>query len=166
MMKHRKLFALLLAVCMVLALLPSFAAADTEKNDILTADLFTATSTTTYADFSNVTAPSGSGAVYAGNSARYTNTETNKYAIQIRGKNDSGIVTTASNGKVTKVSVDWDSNTVFGRTLNVYGKDTVFNNWDVDPSAMKMVFGKPFSELYREWTEWNAEQCRIMGIRF
>ena len=50
--------------------------------------------------------------------------------------------------------------------VDVYGKDTVFNHWNIDPDAMEMVFGKPFSELYREWTEWNAEQCRIMGIRF
>jgi hypothetical protein len=31
---------------------------------------------------------------------------------------------------------------------------------------METVFDKPFSELYLEWTEWNAEQCRIMGIQF
>lgn len=50
--------------------------------------------------------------------------------------------------------------------VDVYGKDTVFNHWNIDPNAMETVFGKPFSELYREWTEWNAGQCSIMGIRF
>ena len=50
--------------------------------------------------------------------------------------------------------------------VDAYGKDTVFTNWSVDPDAMETVFGKPFSELYREWAEWNVEQCRIMGMAF
>ena len=50
--------------------------------------------------------------------------------------------------------------------VDVYGKNIVFNNWSIDPDAMETVFDKPFSELYLEWTEWNAEQCRIMGIQF
>ena len=50
--------------------------------------------------------------------------------------------------------------------VDVYGKDMVFSSWSIDPDAMEAVFGKPFSELYREWTEWNAEQCRTMGIQF
>ena len=50
--------------------------------------------------------------------------------------------------------------------VDVYGKDTVFSHWNIDPNAMETVFGKPFLELYREWTEWNAEQCSLMGIRF
>ncbi|MBR6006939.1 MAG: hypothetical protein IK064_04865 [Clostridia bacterium] len=49
---------------------------------------------------------------------------------------------------------------------DTYGRDAVFSSWNADPDAMETVFGKPFSELYREWAEWNAEQCRIMGIRF
>ena len=48
--------------------------------------------------------------------------------------------------------------------VDAYGRDTVFTNWNIDPNSMETVFGKPFSELYREWAEWNAEQCRIMGI--
>ena len=50
--------------------------------------------------------------------------------------------------------------------VDTYGKDTVFTNWSIDPDAMEEVYGKPFPELYREWAEWNAEQCRIMGIQF
>lgn len=50
--------------------------------------------------------------------------------------------------------------------VDTYGKGIVFSNWNVDPDAMVMVFGKPFSELYREWAEWNIEQCRIMGMPF
>ena len=50
--------------------------------------------------------------------------------------------------------------------VDTYGRDTVFTNWNIDPNAMETVFGKPFSELYREWAAWNAEQCRIMGMQF
>ena len=50
--------------------------------------------------------------------------------------------------------------------VDTYGKSVVFSNWNVDPDAMVTVFGKPFSELYREWAEWNIEQCRIMGMPF
>lgn len=64
-----------------------------------------------------------SGAVYAGQSAG------DKESIQLRSKNsNSGIVTTASGGKVTKVTVEWNSNTTSGRTLNVYGKNTPYSN--------------------------------------
>ena len=48
--------------------------------------------------------------------------------------------------------------------VETYGRDTVFANWNTDPSSMETVFGKPFSELYREWAEWNAQQCAAMGI--
>ena len=50
--------------------------------------------------------------------------------------------------------------------VEAYGRDTTFANWNSDPNAMETVFGKPFSELYREWAAWNTEQCRIMGIQF
>ena len=50
--------------------------------------------------------------------------------------------------------------------VKTFGKEIVFGNWNTDPNAMETVFGKPFAELYREWAEWNAEQCGPMGIRF
>ena len=50
--------------------------------------------------------------------------------------------------------------------VDTYGRDTTFANWNIDPNAMEAVFGKPFSELYRDWAAWNAEQCRIMGMQF
>ena len=63
-----------------------------------------------------------SDAVYAGQSAG-SNT-----SIQLRSKDsNSGIITTASGGKVTKVTVEWNSNTTSGRTLNVYGKNTAYS---------------------------------------
>jgi len=62
-----------------------------------------------------------SGAVYAGNSAGGNS------SIQLRSTENSGIVTTQSGGKVTKIEVEWDSNTSSGRTLNVYGRDNAYN---------------------------------------
>ena len=50
--------------------------------------------------------------------------------------------------------------------VDTYGKDTVFQNWNIELDAMETVFGKTFSELYREWATWTAEQCRILGIQF
>ena len=45
-----------------------------------------------------------------------------------------------------------------------YGKDIVFGNWDLDPDNLDTVYGKTFSELYRDWAAWNEEQCRLLGI--
>ena len=45
-----------------------------------------------------------------------------------------------------------------------FGKDTVFGHWDLDPDKMDTVYGKPFSELYKDWVKWNGEQCRLAGI--
>ncbi len=73
----------------------------------------------TYSEWSGKTLTSD--AVYAGQSAG------GNTSIQIRSKDsNSGIVTTVSGGKVTKVTVEWNSNTTSGRTLNVYGKDTAY----------------------------------------
>ncbi|MBO5135299.1 MAG: chitobiase/beta-hexosaminidase C-terminal domain-containing protein [Bacteroidaceae bacterium] len=74
----------------------------------------------TYTDWNNKTATSS--AVYAGQSAGGND------AIQLRSNNsNSGIVTTASGGKVKKVAVVWQSSTSGGRTLNVYGKNTAYS---------------------------------------
>lgn len=74
----------------------------------------------TYSNWSGKTASSG--AVYAGNSAGGNS------AIQLRSKNsNSGIVTTASGGKVAKVTVAWNSNTSSGGTINIYGKNSVYS---------------------------------------
>ncbi len=48
--------------------------------------------------------------------------------------------------------------------VEIYGKDTVFGNWDLDPESMDTVYGKTFSELYRDWAAWNEEQCKRSGI--
>ena len=48
--------------------------------------------------------------------------------------------------------------------VETYGKDAVLGNWNLDPDRMDTVYGKTFSELYREWAAWNEEQCKQLGI--
>lgn len=92
--------------------------ADTVK-DVLNRDL-TGVTGTSYTEWSGK--KSNSDAVYAGQSAG------GNQAIQLRStNNNSGVVTTASGGKVKKVAVTWNSNTVNGRTLNVYGKNAAYS---------------------------------------
>ncbi len=111
--------ALLLAACMVLALLPSFAAAETtEVMDTLTRDT-TGVTGTSYTSWTYTSADSG--VTYAGQSAG------GNESIQLRATSPSGIVTTVSGGKATKVKVAWNSNTTDTRTLNVYGKSTAYS---------------------------------------
>jgi len=87
--------------------------------DTLTADDFTATSTT-YTEFSNVTKDSG--AVYAGKSSK-----SKDGAIQLRSNgNDCGIVTTGSGGTVSKVTLAWNAGTAEAREVSVYGKTEAY----------------------------------------
>lgn len=97
---------------------------DAESQNIVTDTLnreltgVTGNSYTNWSDKKTVT----STAVYAGNSAGDND------SIQLRSNNsNSGIVTTTSGGKVKKVVVTWNSNTVAGRTLNIYGKNTAYS---------------------------------------
>ena len=81
---------------------------------------FTGASGTSYTDWSGKTGTSG--AVYAGNSAG------DKGSVQLRSKNsNSGIITTTSAGKVSKVKVTWHDDTAAGRTLNVYGSNSAYS---------------------------------------
>lgn len=90
-----------------------------EVTDVITADKLA--STGSYTDFSNVKISSN--AVYAGNNAM------NSGAIQLRSSNsNSGIVSTTSGGKATKVSVVWASSTTKGRTIDIYGNDSPYSN--------------------------------------
>lgn len=74
-----------------------------------------------YVDWNSI--KSSSNAVYAGQSAGGNS------SIQLRSKNNnSGIITTASGGRVTKVVVTWNGNTANGRVLNIYGKNTVYSS--------------------------------------
>lgn len=90
------------------------------KVDVLTRAT-TGVEGTTYAEWSGKTVATSS-AVYAGQSAGGND------AIQLRSdNNNSGIVTTISGGYVKKVVVTWNSNTLNGRTLNVYGKNSAYS---------------------------------------
>lgn len=63
-----------------------------------------------------------SGATYAGNSA------TSFGAIQLRSKEGSGIVTTEYDGPsyLSSVTIKWNSNTVTGRQLDIYGSSSPY----------------------------------------
>lgn len=115
----KKFLSLLSAVAV--ALLGNVAVAAT-VDDVLTADMLKATSTT-YTDFTKVTATSD--AVYAGNSAKNS-----AGSIQLRSKNsNSGIVTTTTGGKARKVVVTWQTfNDNSGKKLDIYGKSTAYSN--------------------------------------
>ena len=89
--------------------------------DILNKE-FTGRSGTTYGEWTN---DGTSGISYAGQSAAEYN------SIQLRSNNNnSGIVVTDNPDNITasKITVTWNSNTIAGRTLNVYGKSTAYTN--------------------------------------
>jgi len=80
---------------------------------------------TTYSSWSGKTVTTT--AVYAGNSAGSNN------AIQLRstsstGGSYSGIVSTTSGGKITKVTVTWNASTSAGRKLEVWGKNSSYES--------------------------------------
>ena len=96
-------------------------AAATITDTLTRADTGIASGSTTYSSWSDVQ-KSGS-AVYAGQSAGGYD------SIQLRSNNNnSGIVTTASGGNISSVSVTWESNTADGRVLNVYGKNSAYSS--------------------------------------
>ena len=97
-----------------------------EVKDTLNSTLTKITGTT-YKDWSDKTDKSD--AVYAGHGAGENGT------IQLRTKvsNDgsySGVVTTVSGGKATKVVVAWNSKTTSARELNIYGSNTAYTSAD------------------------------------
>ena len=79
---------------------------------------------TTYVDFSNKSYTSN--AVYAGNSCNGTSDA--RGVIQLRSNNStSGIITTASGGSIKSITVEWNSYTADGKTLDIYGKTTAYS---------------------------------------
>ena len=100
---------------------------DKEEVEAVTSATDTLTRATTGITGTSYTSWSGktgdSGAVYAGQSAG------GNESIQLRSdKSNSGIVTTASGGFARKVTVEWNSNTANGRTLDIYGSNTAYTN--------------------------------------
>ena len=104
------------------------------KTDTLNRSL-TGITETSYAAWSDKT--SNSDAVYAGQSAG------GNESIQLRTNNsNSGIVTTASGGKVAKITVEWNNQTASGRKLDVYGKNSAYTDptelYDNDKQGTKL----------------------------
>ncbi len=64
---------------------------------------------------------SNSSAVYAGKSSGGYG------AIQMNDISPSGIVSTASGGKVVKVALEWNSSTAKGRIIDIYGSNTAYS---------------------------------------
>ena len=129
------------------------------KTDVLTTSTFG--SPNNYTNWSGKSATDGSSAVYAGNSTTYSDE-----AIQIRATTPSGIVSTTSGGKVTKIVVDWNSGTISGRTLDVYGWNTAYTG----SSQLYSATGKDDVELgsivYGTSTELNvSEDYQYIGLR-
>lgn len=89
-------------------------------SDVITAEDLAATDTH-YTDFSGVTKTSG--AIYAGNSAKNSNG-----SIQLRSKDNAGIVSTTSGGRITEIVVTWDSSTPSGRQLDIYGSNEPYTS--------------------------------------
>ena len=92
-----------------------------DVTDVLNRE-FTGVTGTSYTAWSGKTGTSG--AVYAGQSAG------GNESIQLRSKNsNSGIITTASGGKVKSITVEWNNNnTSNGQTLNIYGKSSAYES--------------------------------------
>ncbi len=112
---HCRLHRFVVLFCLAFSLAGVSAATVT---DVLNHADLTATGTA-YTDFSGVKKTSA--AVYAGNTA------VQNHSIGMRSSgNNSGIVTTASGGKVRRITVKWTSETA-GRTLQVYGKNTAYS---------------------------------------
>lgn len=89
-----------------------------EVRDELTADVLGLKSS--YGDF---TATGTSGAGYAGNAMKGS-----KDVIQMRSKDNSGIVVTSPGGtRVKTIIVEWNSGTSSSRKLDVYGKNSAYS---------------------------------------
>ena len=92
-----------------------------DVTDILNRDL-TGVTGSSYTSWSGKKGSSSS-AVYAGQSAGGNS------SIQLRSSNNnSGIISTTSGGIVKSVTVKWNSSTVAGRTLVVYGKHEAYSS--------------------------------------
>ena len=113
----------------------------------------------TYASYTSWSEREGaSGAVYAGNS--YNNYK----SIQFN-DSPSGIVTTQTAGKATKISVEWNGNTAAGRILNVYGKHTAYSSSSdlYDPDTAGVLIGTIKYDTSMELT--IAGDYEYIGLR-
>lgn len=127
-----------------------------EMTDVLTCEMTgVASGSTTYVEWTGIMASSS--AMYAGNTAGGNN------AIQMRSSgNNSGIITTATGGTVTMVSVDWSDKTSDGQTLNVYGSSTPFTS----VSELYSGFGTLVGTIVKgSSTELSVTGYEYIGVR-
>lgn len=138
--------------------------AETTSTDVLTFEAIglAGTSTQGYQDWTYTAA---SGAVYAGQSnGGYEDVA----YIQLRSKNNnSGVVTTASAGKVAKVVLTWNSMTSAGRKVLVYGNSTAYaaptDLYDEAKQGTKVGELEYASEAVTELVV--SEDCVYIGLR-
>ena len=97
-----------------------------EVTDVITKDKLLVSELYGYMDFSNISITSS--AVYAGNINAGNNNGGVIDYIQMRYKNNSGIVTTVSGGKLKAISVEWSSDNPSGHSLYVYAKNTPYTS--------------------------------------
>ena len=92
----------------------------TETTDVLTRTT-TGVTGTSYKSWSGKTITSD--AVYAGQSAG------GNESIQLRSDNsNSGVITTETGGRVSKIVVEWQSSTASGRTIDIYGSNAAYES--------------------------------------
>ena len=91
-----------------------------EVTDVITKDKLLVSELYGYMDFSNISITSS--AVYAGNINAGNNNGGVIDYIQMRYKNNSGIVTTVSGGKLKAISVEWSSDNPSGHSLLLQGQ--------------------------------------------
>lgn len=123
-----------------------------EVKDTLTADKFTATSTT-YKDFSGVKGTSG--AVYAGNTAK------NGTSIQVNSKKPQGIVSTGSGGLIRSVSITCSST----KTLDIYGSNTAYTSGADLYSTSTATKGTKLGSLSKSGTVKVTGDYEYVGVR-
>jgi hypothetical protein len=98
--------------------------------DVLNRTL-TGVTETVYTAWSGKAGSSGSGAVYAGNSAGGND------SIQLRTTSPSSIWTTSSGGIFAGIEVTWHSSTADGRSIEIYGKSSAYASADLYDNSKK-----------------------------
>ena len=139
----------LLTALLLLTGMNVWAQSRTEITDVLNREL-TGVTGTTYTSWEGKT--SNSDAVYAGQSAG------SNESIQLRSNNsNSGIITTASGGTLTNVTVTWNESTTDGRTLQVYGSHTAYT------SPTELYSTETSGELLGTIVKGESEELAISG---
>lgn len=122
----RKPVSILLSLLMILGVFATVPSAVSAAGDTIitkTDTLTRATTGITGTNYSSWTYSSDeSGVDYNGNSAGGNS------SIQLRGENNSGIVTTASAKNAKKITVSWNSHTSNGNMLRIYGKNSAYES--------------------------------------